>query len=69
MNFQTLRNFKYIKSVLVVNILENSLNQQMVTTLYCSKGYSIFGELINNLKLSIYFPTHIPRLGIIPFSQ
>ena len=34
----------------ILNMLENSLNQKMVRTLYIFKGYSIFGELIKYFK-------------------
>ena len=47
-----------------LNMLESSPNQKIVRTLYISKGYSMFGELID--YLNVHPPNYIPRLGI-PF--
>ena len=46
--FQVYSGGKYSREIL--NMLESSLNQKIVRTLYISKGYSMFGELIDYFK-------------------
>ena len=43
-----------------LNMLENFLNQKIVKTLYSSKGYSIWGKLINYFKFPFPFQTIFP---------
>ena len=56
--FQVYSGCEYSREIL--NLLENSLSQKIVRTLYISKGYSIFGQLIGYFKCPSHFQTILP---------
>ena len=56
--FQVYSGCEYSRGTL--NMLETSLNQKRVRTLYISKTYSMFGELIDYFKCPFPFQTIFP---------